>query len=211
MSMTGPKRLLWPMIVVALIIAACGTSDEPEEEPDDETAVTAPASEEDLVSTPTPVPEEGSDEESDGVLELGTLLPFESGLFEERHWIKWTLNAPIPVPNLIHTTFQLNFRSAEDDVFGVGWTLPLDEEPFASGFCLEDRSNCTDGTVPVDVEVGPEQDELTFFIPVGTFNDAADLRISAFIQTFPLDADPITEDVGDGTPILMGFTERDPC
>ena len=56
-----------------------------------------------------------------------------------------------------------------------------------------------------------ESDELTFFIPVGTFNDATDLRISAFIQTFPLDADPITEDVGDGAPILMGSTERDPC
>jgi hypothetical protein len=210
--MTGAKRLVWPMIVVALIIAACGIAEEePDEEPDDQTAVTAPASEEDLVSTPTVATEEGSDEESDGVLEIGTLLPFESGLFEGKHWIKWQLDDPITLPFELHTTFQLNIRSAEDDVFGVGWTVPTGEEPFASGFCLEDRPNCADGTVPVDVEVGPEQDELTFFIPVGIFNDATDLRIFAFIQTFPLDADPITEDVGDGTPILMSFAESDPC
>ncbi len=145
------------------------------------------------------------------MLEIATLLPIESGRFAGEHWIKWTLEEPIPDPNEFHMTYQVNIRSVESDVYGFGWTIPKGEEPFASGFCLDDRPNCADGTIPVTVVVGPNLDELTFFVPEGTFGEATDLRIFGFIQTFPENGDPITEDVGDGAPIPMGFDERDPC
>ena len=149
----------------------------------------------------------------DGVLEVATLLPLESGRFEADHWIKWKLGAPILDETGQYTaTYQLDIRSAEDDVFGVGWTIQQGEEPFASGFCLDDRPNCDDGTVPVRVDLGPEGDELIFRIPEGTFGDATELEVGAFIQTFATsDADVVTEHVADGARMQLGTDERDPC
>lgn len=210
------RRLSLLALVFVVVLAACGmTSEVPiEEEGDVAEEITV---EEEQVGTTLSSDDAGSEddpseEDGAGVLEIATLLPVESGTFEGQHWIKWKLDAPIADPAKVHITYQLNIRSAEDDVFGVGWTIPVDEEPFASGFCLDDRPNCADGIVPVGVDIGPEGDELIFRIPEGTFGNATGLRFGAFIQTFAsADANPVTEDVADGAVVPLGTEEGDPC
>lgn len=214
------NRLVSVMLVLGLLLAACGGV--PEAEPEESETETDPTD-----VTAEPSQGEDTDDESEdeaiattlisqeddaGVLEVATLLPVESGLFEGSHWIKWKLATPIPDPPQFHVTYQVTLRSAEDDIYGVGWTIPLDGASFASGFCLDDRPNCADGTVSVAVDVSSERDELVFLIPEGTFGDATMLDIGAVIQTYATpDASPDTENVGDGARVPLGTTEGDPC
>ena len=94
------------MIVVALIIAACGIA---EEEPDDEEVPEDIIVEGELVTPNSLATEDAPQEEDPGVLEVATLLPFESGRFEGDHWVKWKLDGPIQVPLEFHPTFQVLF------------------------------------------------------------------------------------------------------
>ncbi len=201
------------VVVIAVLLAACGTGDDSEESEAAEDIIVEGESTTPTLATDAADSGSASSEDDDGVLEVATLLPLDSGRFETDHWIKWKLGAPILDEAGQYTaTYQLDIRSAEDDVFGVGWTIQQGEEPFASGFCLDDRPNCDDGTVAVTVDLGPEGDELIFRIPEGTFGDATGLEVGAFIQTFATsDADVVTENVADGARTPLGTDERDPC
>ncbi len=207
------KRILWLVVVLAVLLAACAPGEDSEESEVAEDIIVEGESVTTTLATDAAGSGSASSEDDDGVLKVATLLPLESGLFEAHHWIKWKLGAPILDPAGQYTvTYQLDIRSAEDDVFGVGWTIQQGEEPFASSFCLEDRPNCDDGSVPVRVDRGPEGDELIFRIPEGTFGDATGLEVGAFIQTFATpDADVVTENVANGARMPLGTDERDPC
>jgi hypothetical protein len=211
--MRRTTRISWLVVALGVLLAACGTGDDSEESEAPEDIIVEGESTTPTLATDATDPGSASSEDDDGVLEVATLLPLESGRFEADHWIKWKLGAPILDAAAQYTvTYQLNIRSAEDDVFGVGWTIQQGEEPFASGFCLDDRPNCDDGTVAVTVDLGPEGDELIFRIPEGTFGDATELEVGAFIQTFATsDAEVVTEHVTDGSRMPLGTDERDPC
>lgn len=206
-------RRAWLLLfALALVIAGCGLTSEVEDEGVTDTSAAAEILEGEEIDTTTTL---DSDEEDDdgGVLEIATLLPIESGRYEGEQWIKWKLTGPIPDPADPYVrTYQLNIRSLEDDVFGMGFTLSQGEEPFATGFCLADRPNCANETFDVAVDIGPEGDELIFRVPEGTYGDATGLMIGAYIQTWATeDADLVTDDITGGSSVPMGFDERDPC
>lgn len=204
------------ILILTVVVAGCGLTSEADDDQTEETpapreVVVGDEDDEGIVAETTTTLSPLEDDEDAEPLEIATLLPIESGTFEGRSWIKWKLDRPIPDPIDVHTTYQLNIESAEDDLFGLGWTIPIDGAPFASGFCFEDRPNCDDGTVAVDVEVGPLGNELIFFAPQPAFGNATGLEIEPFIQTFPPGEDPVAEFVGGGATVPMGFNEGDPC
>ena len=139
-------------------------------------------------------------------------FPIDSGTFEGRAWFKWKLDEPVSDQVEQHVTFQLNISSVEDGLWGAGYTFPVNEAPFATAFCLEDRPDCDNGEVPVEGELNSEGDEITWWIAEGVFGDATGLGIHAFVQTYatPL-ASPVTESIADGAAIPVGTDERDPC
>ena len=204
------RQLWWLALVFVVVLAACGTGDDDVEEEDhiveDEVVSATTLALDEIESSSASADDEG------GVVELATLLPIESGRSEGHHWIKWTLDEPIPDPaDQYIKSYNLFIRSAEDDVFGVGWNLPEEGEPFGTSFCLDDKPNCNDGFVPIEWEIAPN--EIKFFIQEGTFGDATGLTISATIETGATEApeDLVTETLADGARVPLGMEERDPC
>ncbi len=83
------------VVVIAVLLAACGTGDESEESEVAEDIIVEGESTTPTLATDATDSGSASSEDDDGVLEVATLLPFESGRFEADHWIKWKLGAPI--------------------------------------------------------------------------------------------------------------------
>ena len=214
------NRFWWVTLAFYLFLVACGMTTEV---PDDgETEITPAPTEvaigedgEPIETTTTLPPEEAADteDEDSGPLNIATLLPVESGVDEGDHWFKWQLGTPIsdPVDEYIKT-YQLTIRSLEDDIFGLGYTVGQNEEPFVATFCLEDRPNCATGTFPAEVDVLDNGGTLLFRVPLGSFEEATELRVGAHITSFPeQDSDPQNEIIGDGVSIPVELVEKDPC
>lgn len=142
--------------------------------------------------------------------DVSSSFPLDSSRFNGNYSFRVQLPAAISDPTDVHTIFQVNVKSAEGQQWGLAWVTPLNEAPFPDGFCFEDRPNCADGTVQVEVEVGPDRDLLTFCTPEETFGNATGLIFGAIIVTFPEGGAPVTETIADGTVIPVGTDERDP-